>query len=122
MRRHCKVTGKICYAKRYEAEIAADKMALRNWQKGEDTEMDVYPCAHCGGFLHVGTRAKRPLEPWLTPLHQYKYLPNPRPHVPTRTHAGNLTNLEKTHDPRRNPYHKSRPRRNRTRRPYPTAR
>ena len=117
MRPRCKVTGKICYDKRREAEIAADRMALRNWQKGADTEMSVYHCIHCES-LHVGTRASRPIHPWKTPLHRYRHLENPRPAVMQATHAGNFSPQEKMsagyHD-----YKKPRPRKNKSRRPYP---
>ena len=121
MRPHCKVTGKLCYDNRREAEIAADTMALRNWHNGQDTEMAVYPCGHCGGFLHVGTRAKRPIHPWKTPLHPYKHLPNPRPRVLPRLYAGNFEPQEKIHATRKL-VNKPRPRRNRSRRPYSHAR
>lgn len=121
MRPRCKVTGKLCYTDREEAEIAADTMALRNWHNGQDTDMAVYLCQHCGGFLHVGTRTKRPVHPWKTPLHPYKHLPNPRPCVQSPVHAGNFTNLEKTYEPRKHAY-QSRPRRNKSPRPYPCPR
>lgn len=121
MLRHCKVTGKICYAKRYDAEIAADKMALRNWHNGLDTEMDAYPCPHCES-IHVGTRFSRPAHPWKACLHQYKHLPNPRPRPVQHVATGNLNSLEKTYDPRKRPNLNPRPRRNRSRGPAARAR
>lgn len=116
MRPRCNVTGKYCYTDRHEAEYAADLMALRNWKKGYDTEMDVYPCPHCQA-LHVGTRFRRPQHPWKAPLHQYKHLPNPRPRPVQKVTTGNLvSNKEKTHAHAR-PNYIPKPRRNRTRPP-----
>lgn len=92
----CPVTRKYCYTTQNEALYAADRVALHNWRNGRDTEMNAYWCSHCLSY-HVGTRQSRPIHPWKTPLHEYRFLPNPRPRVQPPVHAGNFIPQEKTY-------------------------
>ena len=61
---------------RRSAELAADRVALDEWERGVDRKLAVYECAVCGN-LHIGTLSSRPVHPWLSPLHDYRHLDPP---------------------------------------------
>lgn len=85
----CHVTGKIVFKDKSFAELVADEIALKNWGRGADTWMTVYPCEHCQG-LHVGTWRSRPRVDWRDPQHPYKHLKGPK-WPKNLNRAGNVT-------------------------------
>ncbi len=83
----CPKTGKVMHRSPEHAEIAADRIAYRNWLAGEDVAVAVFACEACG-HLHPGRNRRRPVRPGRKLLHRYLWLDAPDAHAPAR--AGNF--------------------------------
>jgi hypothetical protein len=67
------------YTTREDALLAADRVALWEWEHGLDKKLRAFWCDHHRCW-HVGMVTQRPVQSFLAALHEYTYLTSPQAH------------------------------------------